>query len=218
MRDLTGRPDGIRESLRILRRHRDTDRGDAHRRAVCGPCPAHAQRVLARAHALEGRLRGGAQQVERPALDHRILPGQQCVGELARVQRHATRGGTPASYQEGSNQQRLLRVICDRPGRHPRRVGLRGVPIHEAGNAPVHRADLRRRHRLRRHAQRVSESQASQGAIRARKTRIHDAPPKAGARPQIARTPRKIPRRPVGPGGLEPPTYGLKVRCSTIEL
>ena len=26
------------------------------------------------------------------------------------------------------------------------------------------------------------------------------------------------PGRAVGPGGLEPPTYGLKVRCSTIEL
>ena len=70
VRDLTGRPDGIRKGLGIGRRDRNADRGDAHRRAVRGARSAHAQRVLARPHALEGRLRGGAQQVERPALDH----------------------------------------------------------------------------------------------------------------------------------------------------
>ena len=57
VRDPARRPHGLGEGLRILRRDRNTDRGDAHRCAVCGALAAYGQRVLARAHALECRLR-----------------------------------------------------------------------------------------------------------------------------------------------------------------
>ena len=64
VRDPARGPHGLGKSLRILRRDRNTDRRDAHRRTVRGALAAHRQRVLARAHALERHLRGGAQQVE----------------------------------------------------------------------------------------------------------------------------------------------------------
>jgi hypothetical protein len=111
-------------------------------------------RRRARQHGGERAPGRGAEQVERAAGGHVALPADQGVGQLARVDDAA-----PAD-QQPAEQDRLLGVIGDRPGRQARGDRVPGRTGLEAVQQPAPaRHDLGAGEQLRGHAERIADRQ-----------------------------------------------------------
>ena len=105
----------------------DAHWGHPHRGAVGGALPTGAARVGAGAHLLEGVLGGGPQQVERAAGAHVVLPGQEGLGEVARIDVAA------AVNEEAGQDEGLLGVVRDAARRHRGAMGCSAT----ASRSPV---------------------------------------------------------------------------------
>ena len=147
----------VDQGPQVVRRDREADRGDAHRRPVGVAGTAGLFRRGARQHRVDRAAGGRAEQVERPARGHVALPGDQAVRQFARVH--------PAGQQQAAEQDRLLGVVGDGAGRHARgdRVPGRGG-LEPGQQRPPAVDDLLPGQHLRGHAERVADRQAVQGA------------------------------------------------------
>ena len=144
---------------RVPDRHGDADRRDPHRRPVRRAAEARLGGIDARGQRGERPLRGRAEQTRRSALPHRRLPRRQPSRQLARVDPTARLDHQPPE------QGRLLGVVGDRARGEPLRDRMarrRRVEAVDEQAVPLH--DPRPRRRLGRHAQRVPDGEAVQGA------------------------------------------------------